>query len=81
MKPQGSLESFIPRGWVFYSADFSLLVSGHGLGSVMIRRDKEGTECWHSLSDAEKERVQLYVTGVGRSVGEALQNAVEQINT
>lgn len=69
-----------PKGWVFYSADFSLQASGKSeLGSVTLIRDIEGRKWWHSLSDTEMLEHSLYVYGTGKTIFEALENAATKL--
>lgn len=69
-------EDAIPAGWVFNSADFSMLATGSGTeGSVMLKRDKAGTAAWHELSEAERETKSLYVYGKGKTIAEAIRAA------
>jgi hypothetical protein len=73
-----SIEDQIPSGWKFYSADFSCVDSKYtsGLaGTVMLIRDKESRQTWHTLSEAMKSSTPLYVQGNGMTFQEALNDA------
>lgn len=59
-------------GWRLYSADFS--IDGRK-GSVTLIRDSEGHKWWDSLSDAEKEETDLFVTGFANTIEEAVIDA------
>lgn len=66
----------IPQGWRFYSADFS--VEGQR-GHAMLRRDKAGKDWWHSLGDSGHANVNLYLSGQGDSINEAIDEAISFI--
>lgn len=68
----------IPQGWRFYSADFSIEDSA---GYILLCRDKAGTKWWHSLDETGKANIDLYVSGYGKTVNEAINNAIKYIPT
>lgn len=70
------VESFIPSGWEFDTADFSIRGAD---GYVCLRRDKKGTEWWHGLSEEDRERTDLYVYGRASSLVQAIKNAVSNV--
>lgn len=67
----------VPDGWVFFTADFSLVSSEefHNKGRVMFKRDPDGIFWWHSLPDKLKEDVEFYVEGRGWTLEEAFEDA------
>ena len=68
----------IPKGWVFSSADFSLQASGASdSGSVMLVRGGMARVCWHQLTEAQQESIPLYVSGTGKTIAQAIANAVK----
>jgi hypothetical protein len=80
------IESLIPQGWLFLSADFSCKTSSfdmfadHDTGSVMLVRNYEGQRAFYALeSYEERDAFQLYVLGSGKTLREAVENAVEHI--
>lgn len=67
----------MPEGWAFYSADFSLNADEPlRSGRVMLRRTGRAYHAWHALPEAEKEVVDLYVSGTGHDLAEAMHNAI-----
>lgn len=79
MKDDNAIESLIPPGWRFYSADFSLAPAEPG--RVLLTRDAEGTAWWHSLSLEESDAVPLFVSGRGATFRAAVAAAVAEIIT
>ena len=74
------IEQIIPKGWMFYSADFS--AQTHNLackGRVSFKRDRDGTDKWHSLPPEAKNEVALFVNGEGPSLWDAINDACRQI--
>ncbi len=66
----------IPEGWRLYLADFSGHAAGRfDLGNVVLIRDPAGRTAWNALSEADKDKVPLYMTGKGRTVQEAIEHA------
>jgi hypothetical protein len=73
-------EFVVPDGWVFYSADFSCVVSGRTLkGQIMLKRDPDGKNWWHSLTEKQQEDTDLYVRGNGVTVQSAIDDAASKI--
>lgn len=69
----------VPDGWEFYTADFSLKASKKSdVGGVMLVRDLAGKAKWHSLPPEVQENVALYVGGVGPTLQEAIEDAVQR---
>ena len=67
----------MPEGWALYSADFSLNADEPlRLGRVMLRRTGRAYHAWHALPEPEKETVDLYVSGTGHDLAEAMHNAI-----
>jgi len=71
-----SPETMIPFGWEFDTADFS--VRGKD-GRVMLRRDKRGQEWWFGLSEEDREKTDLYISGSGNNLKEAIKMAISKI--
>ena len=73
------LETLIPEGWRFYTADFSMQATGkRNCGSVMLIRDEKGVAEWHKLPDDLKESDDgppLYLSGTGKTLQEAIKEA------
>jgi hypothetical protein len=73
------LETLIPEGWRFYTADFSMQATGkRNCGSVMLIRDEKGVAEWHKLPDDLKESDDgppLYLSGTGKTLQEAIKKA------
>lgn len=66
----------VPAGWKFYTADFSVNAKDSRYpGHVMLIRDQSGVEWWHRLGAEDQERVDLYVSGKGSTVSQALHDA------
>lgn len=61
----------IPEGWVFYSADASVA----DCVSVILVRDEAGRNWWLSLSEYDKERIDMYATGKGKTLQAAIADA------
>ena len=75
---QAEPQPAIPKGWVFSSADFSLQASGASdSGSVMLVRGGMARVGWHQLTEAQKESIPLYVSGTGKTIAQAIANAVK----
>jgi hypothetical protein len=73
-------EFVVPDGWVFYSADFSCVVSGRTLkGQIMLKRDPSGEKWWHSLTEEQQEETDLYVRGNGVTIQSAIDEAASKI--
>ena len=74
------LESIVPQGWKFLSADFSLMAARHpnAQGMVMFVRDDEGRKAWHALPDELKESTALYANGRGVTLHAAFRDAAIQ---
>ncbi|WP_250518634.1 hypothetical protein [Caballeronia sp. ATUFL_M1_KS5A] len=70
------LESRIPDGWRFYTADFS---GSRSPGSATLIRDDKGKAEWLALSDEEREATDLYVFGRGNTFREAIDAAIAAI--
>ena len=66
------IEQQIPKGWRFYSADFSIEDSR---GRVLLVRCREQREAWHQLSEEQQEQTPLYAHGFGFSLEEAVRDA------
>ena len=73
---QEAMAGAIPPGWVFYTADAS--VSGRVF--VRLIRDAAGVEWWLGLSEEGREENDLYSFGRGRTIDEAVAEAVARIN-
>lgn len=65
----------IPRGWRFYTADFSI---ENRDGQVTLVRDTSQTQVWHQLNEVEQELTELYIVGRGATFELALARAVER---
>ena len=63
----------IPKGWYFYSADFSIEGTK---GRILLSRDTEGKAWWHTLDEAGQQNISLYISGYGCNVNEAIDNAI-----
>jgi hypothetical protein len=75
------VEAKIPKGWVFSAADFSLKAAGkRKMGNVTFVRDVEGRKKWLSLSEEDRDRVHLYVSGSGVDLESAIEDAVNRIS-
>ena len=44
----------------------------------MLTRDQVGRAAWHQLTEEEQEVVELYVSGVGCTISEAIADAAKQ---
>ena len=74
------IENIIPKGWVFYSADFSAQTYNLACkGRVTLRRDGDGADKWYSLPPEAKNEVTLFVNGEGPSLWDATNDACRQI--
>jgi len=71
-----SPEEMIPSGWEFDTADFSIRGKN---GHVMLRRNKKGQEWWFSLSEEDREKTDLYISGSGQNLKEAITVAILKI--
>lgn len=70
----------IPKGWSFYTADFSMQAMGNGKhGSVTLIRDDEEQKKWHKLPDSIKDNTEacppLFVYGTGATIEAAFVSA------
>jgi hypothetical protein len=76
----------IPKGWSFYSADFSRQAMGtSNFGSVTLIRDTEDRKRWHKLPESVKDcteecptgrmLIPLYVYGQGANIENAFAAA------
>ena len=70
----------IPKGWSFYSADFSRQAMGtSNFGNVMLIRDTEEQKRWHKLPESVKDCTEecppLYVYGQGANIENAIAAA------
>ena len=78
-RPWVGLETLIPEGWRFYTADFSMQATGkRNCGSVMLIRDEKGVAEWHKLPADLKESDDgppLYLSGTGKTLQEAIEEA------
>ena len=69
----------VAEGWCFYSADFSMNASNPAnWGTVMLTRDDAGRKWWHALSDEEREKIDLFVSGRGTTFDAAMKAANEK---
>lgn len=69
----------VAEGWRFYSADFSMNAANPAnWGTVMLTRDDAGRKWWHALSDEEREKIDLVVSGRGTTFDAAMQAANEK---
>ncbi|MBA9854445.1 hypothetical protein DEE91_00830 [Ralstonia pickettii] len=69
----------VAEGWCFYSADFSMNASNPAnWGTVMLTRDDAGRKWWHALSDEEREKIDLFVSGRGTTFDAAMKSANEK---
>ncbi|WP_212635541.1 zinc finger-like domain-containing protein [Ralstonia insidiosa] len=76
---QSGQRAGVAEGWCLYSADFSMNATNPAnWGTVMLRRDGAGYKWWHALSDEEREKIDLFVSGRGTTFEAALQNANEK---
>jgi hypothetical protein len=72
--------AIIPEGWVFYSADFSHhAADAKKPGTVMLKRDWQGTRKWLCSTPEERVGMPLFVNGAGMSVNAATVDAVAKI--
>lgn len=70
----------IPEGWVFYSADFSQhAADAKKPGSVMLKRDWQGTRKWLTSTPEERIGMGLFVQGNGMTVNAAIVDAASKI--
>lgn len=67
----------VSEGWVLYSADFSRNADDPTRpGRVMFRRDAAGYAEWLALETPEaREGFELFRSGVGKTLNEAISNA------
>lgn len=66
----------IPEGWRFYSADFSR--EDHP-GRVTLVLAGQHRKVWTMLSDVDRDRFPLFVSGYGNTIEEALEAAKKEI--
>lgn len=75
-----AVESLIPNGWVFYSADASIQSSNPRRPmSAIIKRDADGVQWWLQLTEEEQESTPLYSSGAGMTLTQAIQSAAAAI--
>ena len=68
-----------PAGWHILQADFSLQACCKAsTGRVTLVRDNAGRVAWHLLSEEQKNAVPLYVSGEGRTIFDALDDAARE---
>lgn len=72
-----------PEGWVFNTADFSLLASGNYVvpGSVTFIREPKQRAKWSTLSEVYQTAFPLYVYGEGFTLTEAFEDACKKAST
>lgn len=70
-----SVALLVPNGWRFYSADLSI----EGRASVMLTRDAEGTRWWHRLHEVEQQQIDLFISGAGATLEEAIADASNKV--
>ena len=76
---QSGQRAGVAEGWCFYSADFSMNASNPAnWGTVMLTRDDAGRKWWHALSDEEREKIDLFVSGRGTTFDAAMKSANEK---
>lgn len=69
---------WVPEGWCFYTADFSLIASAMGQeGRVMLQRSPEDLKRWHLLSEEERPAYAIYASGIGATFDEAFASAAK----
>ena len=61
----------IPEGWRFYTADWSIPTTCH----VLLIRDENGCKWWHGLDEEQQDKTDLYVSGCGNDLSEAVTDA------
>lgn len=75
---QSGQRAGVAEGWRFYSADFSITAHQPSQpGYVMLIRDEIGYKKWHSMDEAAKEEIPLFITGRGVTFEKALLHANE----
>lgn len=75
---EGDVEAGVPEGWVFQTADFSMVTAGTGKGAVSLRRAKPGFDAWMALSEEDRNANTLYVFGFGSTLAEAFRDGARQ---
>lgn len=64
------------KGWVLYSADFSIQSKDPlAEGSVTLIRDIAGQEAFRLMPDTQRAAFDLYLSGKGMTINEAIANA------
>lgn len=61
-----------PEGWRFYTVDASR--EGHRCSAMLIR-DANGCKWWHSLDEEARESTDLYISGFGATIFDAINDA------
>lgn len=61
-----------PEGWRFYTVDASR--EGHRCCAMLIR-DTNGCKWWHSLDEEAREATDLYISGFGSTIFDAINDA------
>lgn len=75
-----SIESLIPAGWVFNSADFSLIANGYDKpGHVCLIRSGPDRKAWNAHADADV--CPLHAYGYGKTFAEAIQAAIAEAHS
>lgn len=73
-----NVEEAVPEGWELYTVERSVRASGgSGLVHVMLVRNPEQKAKWLLLPDDRQAVVDLYVSGVGWSVANAVAFAAQ----
>jgi hypothetical protein len=76
---QSGQRAGVAEGWCFYSADFSMNARNPAnWGTVMLKRGDASSKWWHALSDEEREKIDLFVSGRGTTFEAALKAANEK---
>jgi|688.fasta_scaffold68826_2 hypothetical protein len=66
----------IENGWVFYTADFSLLASAkRDTGYVTLCRCKEDMKKFNQLTQEDQDKCPLFVVGQGATFEDAIISA------
>lgn len=66
----------LPEGWRFYSADFS---REDQVGRVTLVLSGQHRKVWEMLSEIDRDRFQLFVSGYGNTLEEAIEAAKKEI--
>jgi len=76
---QSGQRAGVAEGWCFYLADFSMNARNPAnWGTVMLKRGDASSKWWHALSDEEREKIDLFVSGRGTTFEAALKAANEK---